>query len=51
MSERAHLQQAFAGEKIRMEIEEQGASFLIQGNNDETDVPLFRAAGTFAKSE
>ncbi len=46
-----YLQQAFAGEKIRMEIEEQGASFLIQGNNDETDVPLFRAAGTFAKSE
>ena len=46
-----YLQQAFAGEKIRMEIEEQGASFLIQGNNDETDVPLFRAAGSFAKSK
>ena len=46
-----YFQQAFAGEKIRMEIDEQGASFLIQGNNDETDVPLFRAAGTFAKSE
>ena len=46
-----YLQQAFAGERIRMEIEEQGQSFLIQGSSDETGAPLFRAAGTFAKSE
>ena len=46
-----YLQQAFAGERIRMEIEEQGQSFLIQGSSDETGAPLLRAAGTFAKSE
>lgn len=46
-----YLQQAFAGEEVCLQIQDEKEKFLIQGSDKQTGVALFRAAGTFGYSE
>ena len=44
-----YVNQAFAGQTVRMDIGEAGDSFLIQGVNDKSETVLFRAEGRFIR--
>ena len=44
-----YVNQAFAGQTVRMDIGEEEDSFFIQGVNDETETVLFRAEGRFIR--
>ena len=46
-----YVNQAFAGQTVRMDIGEAGDSFLIQGVNDESETVLFRAEGRFIRCQ
>lgn len=46
-----YLQQAFAGQTVRMDIQQDGDAFLIQGSDEKDGTALFRTAGRFAVSK